>query len=166
MGKTRPTKQANLVGKDSTLPGLPAFAKSKIDASKSLDQHYKYISNLVRRQVPRNVVPAEELTEEINDLIQATLMTFWLRLMSKEVQIAFSKAYIGCIVRSQCVDMIRRHKRKPTLPLSVDQDGELYQGRALIIPSDGMQDPALEFELKEFIEEIIDDVVRLPSKQR
>src|SRR5205085_6783159 len=61
---------------------------------------------------------------------------------------------------------IRRRQSKLTSPLPMDQDGELYQGRVLLVPSDGMQDPAFEFERKELIAEVVNDVLTLPPIQR
>lgn len=150
----------------SIAPDLGASEEGKIDVNQSLERYHKYISQLARKQVLHKRVPPEEYSEEVHDLIQTTLITFWLRLISEQVQITSPRAYIGCIVRSRCIDMLRRRTCKPTLPLPVDQDGELYQGRVLLIPSEGMQDPALEFERKELIAAVIDDVLKLPPRQR
>src|SRR5947209_649124 len=139
-------KQALITEEKPTLSSLSTLDGSNIEVNRSLERYYKYILELVRMQVPRGIVPPDELDEEIKDLAETTLIIFWSRLISGQVQITSPKAYIRYIVRSQCVDLIRQLKRKPTLPLPTDQDGELYQGRVLLIPSDGMQDPAFEFE--------------------
>ena len=148
------------------LPGPSASLGSKTEVNKSLEQYYQYIVELARIQVGHSSMLAEEFPEEINDLAQSTLIAFWQRLNSEKGQINSPKAYISHIVHSRGVDMIRQRQRKPIFPLPVDQDGELYQGRVILIPSDGMQDPALEFERKEFITEVIDDVLKLPPHQR
>lgn len=159
-------KQGNKAAEKPILPSLSTFDGSSIEVNKSLERYYKYILELVRMQVPRSIVPPEKLDEEINDLAERTLIIFWSRLISGQIEITSPKAYIRSIVHSQCVDLIRQLKRKPTFPLLTDQDGELYQGKALLIPSDGMQDPALEFEYEELITEVIDDVLRLPHHQQ
>ena len=159
-------KQTLITEDKPTRSSLSSSGGNSIEVNKSLERYYKYILELVRMQVPRTIVPPEELDEEINDLAETTLIIFWSRLISGQVQITSPKAYIRYIVRSQCVDLIRQLKRKPTLSLPTDQDGELYQGKALLIPSDGMQDPALEFEHEELIAEVIDDVLRLPHHQQ
>jgi len=159
-------KQGYKAAEKPILSSPSTFDGSNIEVNKSLERYYKYILELVRMQVPRSIVPPEELDEEINDLAETTLIIFWSRLISGQVQITSPKAYIRYIVRSQCVDLFRQLKRKPTLSLPTDQDGELYQGKVLLIPSDGMQDPALEFEHEELIAEVIDDVLRLPHHQQ
>ena len=159
-------KQAFITEEKPTLSSLSTSGGNNIEVNKSLERYYKYILELVRMQVPRSIVSPEELDDEINDLAETTLIIFWSKLISEHVQIDSPKAYIRSIVRSQCVDLIRQLKRKPTLSLPTDQDGELYQGRVVLIPSDGMQDPALEFEHEELIAEVIDDVLRLPHHQQ
>lgn len=151
---------------NSSVSRLTASLGSKINVNKSLEQHYTYIMELARTHLPRNVVPPKEFSEEISDLAQITLITFWLRLISDKRPLTSPKAYIGCIVRSRCVDIVRRRKGKSTLPLPVDQDGELYQGRVMLIPGAGMQDPAIEYERKELITEVVDDVLKLPPHQQ
>ncbi len=140
-------KRAFITEDKPMLSSLSPSNGSNIEVNKSLERYYKYILELVRMQVPRGIVPPDELDEEIKDLAETTLIIFWSKLISEQIQITSPKAYIRYIVRSQCVDLIRQLKRKPTFPLPTDQDGELYQGKALLIPSDGMEDPALEFEL-------------------
>lgn len=136
------------------------------DLNESLQEYYWYTFQLVQKQVPRNCILPEELADEVHDLTQATLIRFWPKLISKNDLLISPKAYIRCIVHSQCVDLVRQRKRKQTFPFPLDQDGELYQGRALLMPSSDMLDPALEYERKELITEVIEDVVKLPPKQR
>src|SRR5436309_16016707 len=116
-------KQALITDEKPTLSSLSTSNGSNFEVNKSLERYYKYILELVRMQVPRSIVPPEELDEEINDLAETTLIILWSKLISEQVQIDSPKAYIRCIVRSQCVDLIRQLKRKPTLPLPADQDG-------------------------------------------
>ncbi len=157
-------KQADL---DVPLEANSPSSNNKPDANISLEYCYKYASILVRLQIPRNIASPEELPEAINDLTQTSVIRFWNRLTSsKRGEIASPKAYLRRIVYSQCIDIARGHKRKPSLPLPLDQDGEPQQGKVLLNLSEGMQDPAIEFERKEFIAELIQDVLRLPPKQR
>jgi hypothetical protein len=64
--------------------------------------------------------------------------------------------------------MVRRHK--PILPLPTDEDGELYFGSVMVMPSEGMQDPADELEREEVIADritkLVDCVLALPPRQR
>lgn len=48
----------------------------------------------------------------------------------------------------------------------LDQDGEMYQDNAILITGDGLCDPVIEFERKELIAEVVDDVLNLPAIQR
>src|SRR5438105_1688918 len=79
----------------------PDFRKA--DMNKVLDQYQKWIFTLVQRQIPHYLVPAEQLADEIDDLVQTTLITFWLRLASEREPIVSPEAYIRSIVRSRCV---------------------------------------------------------------
>jgi hypothetical protein len=83
-----------------------------------------------------------------------------------ETKIVSAKHYLDRIVRSACIDEIRSCKRKYASSLPLDADGELQQGKVLLTASQESDDPAEEYELKEFITEIIDEVVQLPTRQR
>jgi len=140
---------------------------SDVDIDRVLEQHREWVYFLARKQVPRQLIPPDELASEIDELVQATLITFWLRLTSGTVHIVSPKAYLGSIVRSRCIDMIRRRqKRKFVQPLALDQDGELHQGKFLLMANDKMQDPALEYSYSELIAEVANDVMGLPPCQR
>jgi RNA polymerase sigma factor (sigma-70 family) len=140
---------------------------SNVDINKLLEQHREWVYFLVRKQVPRQLIPPDELASEIDELVQTTLITFWLRLASGNVHIVSPKAYLSSIVRSRCIDMIRlRQKRKFAQPLTLDQDGELHQGKFLLMSNDKMQDPALEYNHSELIAEVANDVMHLPPCQR
>jgi DNA-directed RNA polymerase specialized sigma24 family protein len=143
-----------------------AFAFRNPDVNMSLEYWYKYASNLARLHVPRSCVPLGELSEAINDLTQISVISLWERNASEQVTINSPKSYLSRIVYSKCLDMSRSQKRKPTLSLSLDPDAELQQGKVLFSTSEGMQDPAVEFERMEFIAELIQDVLRLPPKQQ
>ncbi len=148
------------------LSSVTTFDGSDIELNKLLERYGKYILELVRMQVPRNIVPPSELADEINDLTQMALIVLWQKLISEKIQITSPNAYIRYIVRSQCIDLIRRRQRKPISSVSIDQDGELRQGSAMLMQSEGLHDPAFEYDRKELIVEIIDDVMKLPPHQR
>lgn len=150
----------------SMLPSRSASEKDRAELDKSLERYYGHIVKLARIQVPRSMVPPEEFEDEVEELAQKALITFWPKLISKEHQIASPKAYLKHIVRSRSIDMLRQRKSMATSRLLLDQDGELYQGNALIITGDGLCDPAVEFERKELIAEVVDDVLELPAIQR
>ena len=144
----------------------PASERDRVELDKSLERYYKYIVNLARIQLPRNMVPPEEFDDEVDELAQKALITFWPKLISDEIQIISPKAYLSRIVHSRCIDMMRQRKNMATSPLLLDQDGEMYQGNAILITGDGLCDPVAEFERKELIVEVVDDVLQLPAVQR
>ena len=92
-------------------------------------------------------------------------MKLLLATKSLELEITSPAGYVASAARSESIDEIRRRKRKRTFPLPLDQDGELSQGKVLFPVQQGMRDPAIEYELKEWITEVIDVVVQLPQKQ-
>lgn len=161
-------EQAAYATEEATLTAtLSTTESSNVEIDRILEQHREWVYFLVRKQVPRQLIPPDELATEIDELVQATLITFWHRLASGNVHIASPKAYLGAIVRSRCVDMIRhKQKRRFVQPLILDQDGELHQGKFLLMSNEKMQDPALEYNHKELISEVANDVMCLPPCQR
>src|SRR5690348_6594 len=81
----------------------------------------------------------------------------------------YPKAYIRRIVYSEIVDMTRRQKR-PVQPLPEDEEGEIYSGKLLVSPSEGMADPAEVVEQREEVrgrmQEVVGVVLQLPTRQQ
>ncbi len=130
-----------------------------------LKQMEKYISGKVRKRIPRNHILLGELDDEVKDISQTVLFKFWLKLASDTTHIKAPISYMNRIVFFQCIDVARLNKRKP-LPMKDYPDGQIAGGDVIIFPSEGMGDPAGEYERKELISEIIDEVVQLPPKQQ
>jgi RNA polymerase sigma factor (sigma-70 family) len=164
MTKIKQIKPDPNLGVNSTSSGLPASFRSKVEINKFLERNYNYIVKSVLIQVGHSSMFASVYPENASDLAQTALIALWRKLTSEQGQINSPKAYIRRIVHSSFVDAIRTHK--PIFPLPVDQEGELYQGRILLIPGEGAQDPADEFEREELIAEVIEDVLRLPPHQQ
>jgi hypothetical protein len=129
-------------------------------------QHY--ITSLVTLRLLRaslDLIPPAERPFVVEDVSQNS----WLKLLtstrSSEVEMTSPKGYIASVVRSESIDEVRRRKRKSLMPLSLDHEGEILQGRALLPIHEGIGDPAAEYELKEFVTEIVDEILQLPSKQ-
>jgi DNA-directed RNA polymerase specialized sigma24 family protein len=125
--------------------GISAYDSDGDTDVKLLREYDKFIRTLVRQKIPRNRIPAEVLDLEIHDLEQNVRVKLWLQLQKHSI--SNPKAYISRIVYTETVDLVRRYK--PVLPLPVDEDGELYQGIPMVIPGEGMQDPAYELECEE-----------------
>jgi DNA-directed RNA polymerase specialized sigma24 family protein len=131
-----------------------------------LSQNDGYILALAREKVPRNIASPEVLDLEIHELAQRSRIKLWRMLQTRHI--THVKAYIRFIVHSESIDMIRRYK--PNLPLPIDEEGELYQGKVLVELGVGMRDPLFELENKEmaaeYIMHIVDVLRSLPHCQK
>lgn len=130
------------------------------DTNAFLEKQHGYIVALARQKVPRNIVHPDMLKDEIDELVQSSLIKLWLALRKKEI--VNLQGYINSIVRTQVVDMVRRHK--PFISLSLDEEGELYYVNVLTVLNEE------EFErdesLVDWIEEIAGNVLALPPCQQ
>ncbi len=127
----------------------------------SLEDSYRYAASLVRNRM------LQESREDVLDLVQIAVSELWSRQNSGKVVIASPTAYLSNIVHSRCIDRLRRRKGRIVLPLTLDADGEIHQGKILFLSHEGSYyDPVLACELKEFLEEAIAGIVRLPDRQR
>jgi DNA-directed RNA polymerase specialized sigma24 family protein len=137
---------------------------NEIDEILRLNDHY--ILALAREKVPRHMVSPEVLDLEIYELAQRARIKLWRSLQKRHI--THIKAYIKCIIHSESMDMIRRGKSE--LPLPLDEEGELYQGGVLVVPSEGMRDPLYELEQKEmaaeYITQAVDILRSLPHRQQ
>lgn len=114
---------------------------------------------LVRRS--SNFAHPEVLDLEIAEVAQRVRIKLW-GVLKKEKHIEFPKAYILKIVNNEFNDILRR--RKPLLPLPTDEDGEIYMGNVILTESEGMSDPAYEFEQKEGLNNWIALATQVVSK--
>ena len=151
-------------------PLLAAFATPQTnleDIDVALEQYREWISRAVYRFISHRILPGEEIAEEIDDLIQVTLIAFWLRLVSENEQIVSPQAYITVMVRSRCIDLVRRQKKQKRVQrLSFGDDGEPYQDDVLARSSNGEQDPSLEYDYKESLVSLVNDILQLPPCQQ
>ena len=141
-------------------------SRNDLDIEKVLEDFDGYIRSLAEKKAPRAFVPTEILDLEIDEIVQNTRMKLWQALQRREI--INPGAYVRCIVQSECVNIVRRHKH--LLPLPVNEEGELWQGKVLVTPGQGMQDPAYELAsleaLTDWMREIVDEVLALPRRQR
>ena len=140
------------------------YRSEDIDAI--LEQYGPYISILARNYAQR-ILRAGIIEDEIEDIAQEARMRLWETVTVKRKSISHPKAYIHHIIRNLCVD---RTRRALLLPLPESADGELLQGNVLIIPGEGLQDPAHEFEQKEVLAlgcaAMVAEICKLPHVQR
>jgi DNA-directed RNA polymerase specialized sigma24 family protein len=149
----------------SNLQGPSAY-DSDADVNELLERLDLYIVTLARTKVPRNIVRPEMLADEIEELAQKVRIKLWLALRKQRVDNL--KAYIHCIVYTEVIDMVRRHR--PMLCLPLDEDGELYQGNLIFASGEGMHDPGHEVEQAEerdnSMQGIFEAIIRLPPRQQ
>jgi DNA-directed RNA polymerase specialized sigma24 family protein len=122
-----------------------------------VEKYDPYICAAARQKI-RNMQPhisAQLQEEQINELVQRSRIKFWLALKRRPIR--SPKAYIRRIVHSEAVDMVRQKPR--AIPLTLDEEGELYQGWLLVEKSEGMNDPAIEAEQLETTDHYISSVV-------
>jgi RNA polymerase sigma factor (sigma-70 family) len=134
-----------------------------------LAQYDGFIVAVVREHVALDptLIRAAVRDLEIDELIQLARIKLWHALEKKEIM--YPKAYIRRIVYSEIVDMTRRQKW-PVQPLPEDEEGEIYSGKLLVSPGEGMADPAEVVEQQEAVrgrmEEVVGVVLQLPARQR
>ncbi|HEY7414731.1 MAG TPA: sigma factor [Ktedonobacteraceae bacterium] len=136
------------------------------DIDDILEQYGPYISVLARNYAQR-ILCIGIIEDEIEDIAQEARVRLWETIILKRKHISHPKAYIHRIIRNLCVD---RTRRTLLLPLPENADGELLQGNVLIIPGEGLQDPAHEFEQKEMLvcgcAALATEILQLPYVQR
>lgn len=136
-----------------------------------LARYDHFIVALVEKMARRssNIARPEVLDLEIDEIVQRVRIKLWRALVDKHIE--YPQAYIRTIVRNEFNDIPR--KRRPPLPLLTDEDGELHLGEgvdAMITESEGMGDPAHEFEAGENLDGLMNcaasAVSRLSPRQR
>ncbi len=143
------------MSKGASVPSCNVFPLRESDF---LTLYTPYIQNLLRKKA------SPGLEEDINDVTQEVLFTIWRKMMPGQDEIESLDAYVCSIVNSRWIDAARKRQRQPTLPL-LEEDGEPSQGVARRFSDESTGDPALEYERKELIEEVIYEVTRLPLIQ-
>ncbi len=125
-----------------------------------------YILDVVRRKIPRAIVPADVLDLEIDEIAQRTRIKLW-QAMQRE-PILNVRSYVNSIVYTETIDFVRKYK--PIAPLPLDEDGELYHEHILATLSYSSPDPAEQFEQEEayhrLTRRLAQAVRALPPKQR
>jgi DNA-directed RNA polymerase specialized sigma24 family protein len=151
---------------ESSLSTVECRSDPPLQPPVNVEGFRSYISRSVSRYFPTGLVPPDERPAWIEDVTQNAWIKFWSVMSRPEAKIVSAKLYLDCIIRSACIDGIRSCKRKYASSLPLDPDGELQQGKVLLTASQESDDPAEEYELREFINEIIDEVMQLPTRQR
>ncbi len=141
------------------------------DAELLLEEFDTFICIQARKQVHLTHAThyADVLIMDGEDLAQETRIHFWQALLKQ--QIDNHKAYIRRIIHNE--DVSRLRQKKPTLPLPLDEDGELNQSMLPAISFDILQDsedPQQQLEQAEtfsfYRDRTADVVTTLPGSQQ
>lgn len=121
-----------------------------MDINALLIQWDGYICRVARHYVQQYKQPSTEM--DLEDLAQQARIKLWIALEEREI--TNLKVYIRRIVQSEVVDMIRR--RHDTLPLLLNEEGELSRSSSLTSTSEDFQDPASLVERAETIHDYLE----------
>ena len=151
----------------------PLNTVSTADEDVALDELLKrynpYIYALVREKMRQRAdikINPMVLDLEVDEIAQRVLIKLWQALSRGPIQ--HLEAYINVMVRNELNGMARQ--RKPTLPLPVDEEGELYTGTMIVTSQERMEDPAIGCEQAETVTmlaaRVADAVLSLPLRQQ
>ncbi len=135
---------------------------------KLLEQLDPYIISQVKKMLYCHSYSSSHtlLGAEIDDITQRVRIKLWRALLERQIQ--HLPAYIHRIICNEFNDFGRR--RKSSLTLSLDEEGELNCGSALVAISEGMDDPAREVEQQEAAADCVEAIARavlaLPPRQQ
>jgi DNA-directed RNA polymerase specialized sigma24 family protein len=133
-----------------------------------LEQYDAYICALARQNMSNTHIRIRPhlLEEQAGELAQRSRIKLWQALQQRPI--TNPSAYIRRIVRTEVVSMLRQQLR--AVPLSLNEEGETFQGQLLVERSEGMNDPAFEAEQLETIDHYISivagAVAKLPPRQQ
>lgn len=117
----------------------------------------------------------DTLDLDLEEVAEEVYIHLWQTLEDKEREpILHLEAYLGRMIRNKFYDEIRKRKRpdSPQSPqlLSMLADRMVLEDKALLSPSSGMSDPALEYERKQRDAQILHRyayaVSKLPMRQK
>lgn len=139
---------------------------SDIDAK--LNSMIQHLEVAALKNLPRSLVQPGVADLEVDELVQNALIKLWLAM--QKGCIAHLKAYGNRIVYNESIDMMRRSRRKPNSPLSLDEHGELSQGQMIASTCEPRNDPAYMVEERDTLmgykDAVVDDILELPEHQK
>jgi len=136
---------------------------SNINIEKFLMQYDSYILIQAEKIVWRNssgLRYPSVLDLLIDDVAQGTRIKLW-QMLIKGQAVRNPRALIKHIVHSVFIDLVRQSR--PDLPLSVDNDGELLQGKLMVPQSEELDNPEYVYGQKEAAAALLDETARRVS---
>lgn len=142
MARIAANKLSRRSNPEASTDAVPYIAEiSSLDEEAYLKFFAQHSPRLVRKQIPRNHIPPGELEDEINDVSLMVLIKLWSKIKSSDGRLVDLYSNMSCAVSSQCIDVVRRNKRKPkSIQLPGNRDGELSQGNVLLYQNEGIRD--------------------------
>jgi DNA-directed RNA polymerase specialized sigma24 family protein len=146
--------------------GLPQQGNT-VNVDEILKQYDSYIIALAHKELPHIAIHMGVLEDDIDEIAQMARIKLSSAL--KKGPIGNLNAYVKKIVRSQRIDLLRKYKY--TLPLIIDEEGEIQQqGKVMFLYSRGSPNLAEEFEQQEqltyVVDRMVEEVLKLPCKQQ
>ncbi len=136
------------------------------DENAIIQEYDGYIRNLAYHYIPRQMIRADILDLEIDELIQTVRVKFWEALSRREIK--NYKAYLRRMMHNEAVNY--RRKARFHQVLDTDEEGEPYYGDLLLSQNEGTLDPLeilIEKEtISEYIQQAVDAVMAFPPLQR
>lgn len=143
----------------------PCTSRSNDDIDEILHRYDAYIVALAWKKLPRTVVPLALLPDEREDLAQRVRIKLWQTLQKRPI--GNLKAYIGCIVFTEVITLLRQGRA--ALPLPSGEDEECSWQDVLGTPFKDTHDPAQQIEQEEALDALTKQVaaalLHLPPRQ-
>jgi DNA-directed RNA polymerase specialized sigma24 family protein len=143
----------------------PCTYRSNEDIEEILHSCDAYIVALARAKLPRTGLPLVLLSDEREELAQGVRIKLWQTLQTRRV--LNLKAYIGCMVFTEVIDLLRRRRAHLLLPLEDEAVSCWQDVRAAALQD--TDDPASQIEQEEVLDELSKQVatalLHLPPRQ-
>src|SRR6266496_990384 len=125
-----------------------------------IQEYEGYIRKLAYQFIPRQVICADVLDLEIDELVQTVRIKFWLALSRQKIN--NYKSYLRRMVHNEAINIQRSSRFNQFL--DTDEEGEPYYGNVLLSQNEGTLDPVDIVTEKETISEYIHRVVESATK--
>ena len=143
----------------------PPSQGNTVDVDEILREYDAFIVALACKELSY-ITTHMDVQDEIDEVAQMARIKLSSAL--RKGPIGNLNAYVRRIVRSQRIDLYRKYKY--TLPLIIDEEGEIQQGKAIFLHSGSSSDPAQELEQQQqftyLVEKMVEVVLKLPRKQQ
>jgi DNA-directed RNA polymerase specialized sigma24 family protein len=147
--------------------GLPEQENTlDVNVDEILEQYEAYIVALARKELPHIAMHMDVLEDDIDEIAQMARIK--LNSALGKGPIGNLAAYVKKIVHSQRIDLLRKYRY--TLPIIINDDGEIQQqGKVMFLCSRSL-DLEQEFEQQEqlayIVDKMVEDILKLPRKQQ